>query len=322
MRITRLGFLFCVLGLSLAVFFYSAQDTDTVDTLPRNTGNFFLNLKNKAVDLNSEIQNTVHETVDLFVVETDENTRNQKLTDVEQKVPTKETSPHNDTLQYTPQTLSADGIISRTNYYRMQKNLSPLVTNDRLTRAAQKKVDDMFAQQYFEHESPQGIESDDLARSAGYVFIVVGENLALGEYESDFEVVEGWMDSPGHRENILSSSYTEIGVAVKQGVFEGDLVWLAVQEFGRPAADCPTVDVLLDNRIEESEQLLAELQRKLADMLEDIEGTKPAHGTVYEEKVAMYNELVSRYNVFVNEMKDDVATYNAQVKAYNTCVKE
>src|SRR6185369_15716694 len=117
--------------------------------------------------------------------------------------------------------------------------LPALKENALLDKAAKKKLDDMFAQQYFEHINPQGKGPSDLAKSVGYDYIAIGENLALGNFKNDAELVQAWMDSPGHRANILNKQYTEIGVAVGQGTYEGKKTWLAVQEFGRPTSSCP-----------------------------------------------------------------------------------
>jgi uncharacterized protein YkwD len=92
----------------------------------------------------------------------------------------------------------------------------------------------MFENQYFAHESPTGEKVSDLAKKFGYDFLLIGENLAMGNFSSDEDLVLAWMESPGHRENILNEKYQEIGVAVKKGIFEGKEVWIAVQHFGLP----------------------------------------------------------------------------------------
>jgi uncharacterized protein YkwD len=52
-----------------------------------------------------------------------------------------------------------------------------------------------------------------LAKKVNYEYVVVGENLAEGDFTSDADLVKGWMDSPGHRANILNTKYEEIGIA-------------------------------------------------------------------------------------------------------------
>ena len=325
----RITVLLGILGLSLGVFLYRADSVAIVEPfVGTKVASVLLEVKDKARSTNEVVQNKIQDTIGTFVVKTNENQVSvpaQKVQPVASSTPTEDT-PQEIVKKPTPlivsQELTVQGTIAQTNFYRQQKKLSPLTQNSLLTLSAQKKVNDMFAKQYFEHESPSGISTGDLADSVGYVYIMVGENLALGDYESDFELVEGWMNSPGHRENILNPKYTDIGVAVQKGIFEGELVWLAVQEFGRPSSDCPEVSSLLNDQIEASQQLLTELQKKLSDMAEDIENTTPSYGSMYEEKVDTYNELVQQYNMFVEQSKKDVATYNAQVKAHNACVQE
>ncbi|MCR4274850.1 MAG: CAP domain-containing protein [Candidatus Campbellbacteria bacterium] len=325
MRIKRILVLLFILALSLAVFLYRADSVAIIEPLVgTKVGGILLEIKNKAHSANEAVQNKIKDTVEVFLPRTEE-TQNTSQTKTQEPTPPavpETTKPQTNENTNVSEQLTVVGTISQTNQYRQQQGLSQLLQNSRLTLSAQMKINDMFAGQYFEHESPSGIGSDDLARSVGYAYLMIGENLALGDYESDFELVEGWMNSPGHRENILNSKYTEIGVAIKKGLFNGEAVWLAVQEFGRPTSDCPEVSITLNNQIEASQQLLSELEQKLSDMLDDIEATKPTRGSVYTQKVDVYNTLVHQYNVFVEQSKNDVATYNAQVKAHNTCVQE
>jgi uncharacterized protein YkwD len=101
--------------------------------------------------------------------------------------------------------LTVTGTIYWTNQQRGQNNLPALKENLKLTQAAQLKVKDMFDKQYFEHISPQGVGPAGLAETVGYDYIAIGENLALGNFKDDQALVEAWMNSPGHRANILSS---------------------------------------------------------------------------------------------------------------------
>lgn len=110
--------------------------------------------------------------------------------------------------------LTAAGIIEQTNAQRGDFGQSALKENEQLNQAALAKVKDMFAGQYFEHISPLGKGPADLAKAAGYLYVSIGENLALGNYKDDAALVEAWMNSPGHRANILDPRFTEIGIGV------------------------------------------------------------------------------------------------------------
>lgn len=216
--------------------------------------------------------------------------------------------------------ITVAGVIVETNKQRALHGLPPLSFNAQLTSAAQTKAFDMIAREYFEHESPDGVGPGDLVENTGYTYLAVAENLALGDYESDAVLVQAWMDSPGHRENILNEAYTEIGVAVAQGMYEGYLVWFAVQEFARPASDCPAPDETLAVRIEDSQEALEDAQEILEESREELENTD-SRGRAYNDKVDVYNELVRSYNELLEETKTLIERYNAQVRRYNACVK-
>ncbi len=217
--------------------------------------------------------------------------------------------------------LTVAGVIADTNARRKEKNTLPLKQNEKLTKAAEAKVDDMFARQYFEHESPTGESVDDLARETGYEYLIVGENLALGNYENDQTLVQAWMDSPGHRDNLLNPKYTEIGVAVKRGTFEGRTVWLAVQEFGRPSSLCPSPSSSLKQSIETNRKSADTIEAQLEEKREELEDIRPRRGATYNQKVTEYNALVERYNTLINTTKQQISNYNNQVNSFNLCIE-
>ncbi len=147
-------------------------------------------------------------------------------------------------------TLTPAGVIAQTNAARAANgDLPSLAENATLDDIATLRLDDMFTQQYFAHIGPQGESAISVASSVGYNHLALGENLALGNYAGDAGVVTAWMGSPGHRANILDTHYTQIGVAVREGMFEGQETWLAVQVFGRPSSDCTAPDANLENSI-------------------------------------------------------------------------
>ena len=238
---------------------------------------------------------------------------------IEQKISAP--SPLRGPTQEALSSLTALGTIAETNLQRKQNGLPALLLNAELTKGAEMKVNDMFNRQYFEHESPTGEGPGELATAAGYAYLMVGENLALGNYKNDEALVEAWMNSPGHRENILNPKYTEIGVAVKRGTYEGQTVWLAVQEFGRPASLCPSPNTALKARIEENQSLLTKLEEQLSAKRQEIDSVRPRRGAEYNQKVDEYNELVSRYNALIEETKILISEYSGQVNTLNACIQ-
>lgn len=226
--------------------------------------------------------------------------------------------------EFTDAVLTVAGIIEQTNEVRVDLGKQPLKENRLLSKAALDKVKDMFAGQYFEHISPAGRGPANFVQEAGYVYITVGENLALGNYHNDAALVEAWMNSPGHRANILNDKFTEIGVAVLKGKFEGKTTWLAVQEFGRPASDCPRVDPFLKSQIDAGKIELDRLEQQVVEAKRQLED-RPESSTqdevdAYNRQVAEFNNLVRIFNNRIDTQKSIVNQYNAQVKAFNGCI--
>ena len=218
--------------------------------------------------------------------------------------------------------LSRQGVIEWTNTQREKYGLSALEENSKLNTMAQAKIEDMFQNQYFSHYSSLGEGVGDLAKNFDYEFLVIGENLALGNFQNDESLVEAWMASPGHRENILSPTYQEIGVAVQKGIFEGKTVWLAVQHFGLPLSACLQPSELVRLQIEKNQQELEELQRLLLEVQAELGMIRPKWGSNYQQKLEEYNSLVERYNNLLTENKTLINQYNAQIQQFNQCVAE
>lgn len=215
--------------------------------------------------------------------------------------------------------LSDQGVFSRTNQERQSLKLPTLKWNNTLAKAASLKLDDMFAAQYFDHVSPQGLGPGDVAKKAGYEFVLVGENLALGDFNDDADLVEGWMNSPGHRANILHEGFTELGIAVARGEFEGKTVWLAVQSFGKPLTDCPEIDQALKNKIEQNQTVIYQLETDAKNRKQALESGQYAKPQPYNSKVEEYNVVVGKLNTLIEETKNLVNEYNAQVNQFNSC---
>jgi len=230
-----------------------------------------------------------------------------------------ESPPVQEIVQMGSSTLSVDKIFEHTNEQRIVNGLAPFILNPKLSAAATLKVEDMFFQQYFEHASPNGDTVGDLADTVSYEYILVGENLALGNYDDNEDLVQAWMDSQGHRENILHDRYREIGIAVREGDFEGERTWLAVQEFGLPLSACQSISETLNEQIETNRNTLDTLSETLEKSLEDLANTKPKYGVSYNNKVKAHNNIGEIYNELIEETKALIEKYNIQVHAFNEC---
>lgn len=233
------------------------------------------------------------------------------------------------------QTLTAAGTLIQTNRHRAEAGLPALAANAKLANAAQAKLNDMFTKQYFDHIGPDGRGPADWVEDAGYAYIAVGENLALGNFEGDAALVNAWMASPGHRANVLNENFIEIGIAVGEGTFEGETTWLAVQTFGTPTSACPGVSPTLRQQFDQKKALAAQIEQELTNtkttldqLIAEYEDARRHHD---EDKMRelepqikslqeTYNDLASQYNALNNELITLARQINAQIDAYNTCI--
>ncbi len=120
-----------------------------------------------------------------------------------------------------------------TNEERQKNNLPQLTYNDELAQAASKKAQDMFAKNYWAHYAPDGTTPWNFILASGYQYEYAGENLAKNFLFTQ-NVVDAWMASSSHRENILRGDFTDVGFAVVSGVLNGEQTTLVVQMFGKP----------------------------------------------------------------------------------------
>ena len=177
----------------------------------------------------------------------------------------------------------------------------------------------MFKNQYFEHISPSGVDPGKLVKSFGYEYVVSGENLILGNFKDEAELVQAWMNSPGHRANILNSRFVDIGVAVVKGTYKGEEVWIGVQEFGLPLSSCQSPDKAMKAEIDANLLQLNDLSEKISAKKAQIDSTDP-HSSEYNRLIDQYNALVAEYNQLNQITKNIISQYNAQVNNFNNCV--
>lgn len=123
-------------------------------------------------------------------------------------------------------------MLARVNAERKKAGAPPLRSNSRLDLAAQRHAEDMLARSYFAHGSPEKKTVRERATAADYDWRLIGENIAEGQLSID-EVMETWMNSPGHRKNILNPDFRELGVGLALGRSGGGrhrILW--AQAFG------------------------------------------------------------------------------------------
>ncbi|MFI1186240.1 sigma-70 family RNA polymerase sigma factor [Streptomyces californicus] len=119
----------------------------------------------------------------------------------------------------------AEQVTALVNSERAKEGCGPVSVNAQLNTAAQRHSADMAANDYFSHTSQDGREPDDRITAAGYQWITYGENIAKGQ-RTPAEVMQAWMDSPGHRANILNCAFKEIGMGKQES--GGGPLWTQV----------------------------------------------------------------------------------------------
>jgi len=121
-------------------------------------------------------------------------------------------------------------VIRLVNVERAKVGLKPLSENVKLSKVARIKSQDMINKKYFSHYSPTYGSPFDMMKKFGIRFTAAGENIAMGQ-KTPMEVMNAWMNSAGHRRNILNPNFTQIGVGVAKDS-KGRLYW--TQMFIRP----------------------------------------------------------------------------------------
>ncbi len=213
--------------------------------------------------------------------------------------------------------LSDNEIIKITNEYRKKYSKNILRENEFLNKAAMERIDDMFLQQYFDHVSPQGTDVSNTLKNVKYSYVIAGENLALGYFADSKDLVDAWMASPGHRENILNSKFREIGVAHKIGIFKGKKQYLAVQVFATSASDCPLPSESLKTEIENKEKEIKNIENTMQLLEGEISTLKSQIDVLYQEinnligegksLILQGNNLILKGNQIYSQTRDKAA---------------
>lgn len=161
--------------------------------------------------------------------------------------------------------ISAARILEVVNAERAKAGLGIVSFENRLNEAAGIKARDMAAKTYFDHVSPDGVDPWDLLARVGYDWQWAGENLALNSQTfSEEAIVKAWMNSPGHREVILTGSHTETGIGIATGTYNGQGVVYVSQFFASPKIEERKI-IIEENAAQTLE--LPKLQTKIFDSI-------------------------------------------------------
>lgn len=125
-------------------------------------------------------------------------------------------SPDDQPVPESDATQQARDVLSLVNAEREKQGLSSLTLSSKLTAVANEKARDMAENNYFSHTSPTYGSPFQMLQQYGIRYRTAGENIAAGQRTPE-EVMQSWMNSSGHRANILNSAYTEIGIGYYAG---------------------------------------------------------------------------------------------------------
>ena len=145
--------------------------------------------------------------------------------------------------------IAGNTLLSATNQKRAAAGVGSLAYNGKLTSAAQAKANDMATRNYWSHNTPEGTPPWTFITNAGYTYSTARENLAYGfritttnTSTNEIGVIDGWMASPTHKENLLNSKFTEVGFGIAnaesyQGLSQQTIV---VAMYGAPLVTAPS----------------------------------------------------------------------------------
>ncbi|HEX2964243.1 MAG TPA: CAP domain-containing protein [Syntrophorhabdaceae bacterium] len=239
--------------------------------------------------------------------------------------------------------LNSDVMFHLTNTARSLNGLPALSANQQLNAIADIRAKDMLAQQYFAHLSPSGEQASDVAQRVGYKYSIIAENIAMGYFLTNLEIIDGWMGSPGHRKNILSLDVKELGIAVVAGTMKGRETWIAVQIFGLPLSLLPEckipsreladgikmkrieVDDLNDGlkkqrkELDDERNAIEEEHRSPSPRISSNERTLNVRISDYNEKTVQYNARIADLKARLQVLQSMITDYNDMVQAYDSC---
>ncbi len=248
------------------------------------------------------------------------------------------------TSSVSREVLSQDAIIALTNNARSQNGLPPLKENQLLNKIAESRAQDMLDKQYFAHVSPTGQQASDVAQEVGYHYKIIAENIGSGDFYTNQKIIDGWMQSPGHRKNILSTEVEDIGAAVLKGKFKGEDTYITVQIFGLPSLPvaqnicvAPSDNLLHDIEVKkaEMESLKDQLNRLKNELNEEKDSIETDRKNINNDaqkiqqlnvRINAFNEKSNWYSRVMEDAKAKSAVaasmideYNKMVQTYNDC---
>ncbi|MBT3356011.1 hypothetical protein HN784_04115 [bacterium] len=214
-----------------------------------------------------------------------------------------------------------DDIIRLTNEFRKEKGLDILIRNESLMESAKLKAEDMKSQEYFAHVSPDGVELWNLVQQVGYSYSVIAENIAEGYFSAE-SVVDAWMDSEGHRKNILSVELEEIGVSVLEiKNKEERKSYVLVQHFAAPQKELDrkqSIEVVCDQKVKKNCKKIEKKKEEYRELVKEqdkIIDKAEKEGFSKKDLIDLYDNLKD-----LKEIRDQYKEFSDGCETYiNKC---
>ncbi|PKN53483.1 MAG: hypothetical protein CVU55_02350 [Deltaproteobacteria bacterium HGW-Deltaproteobacteria-13] len=266
---------------------------------------------------------------------------NNNAADILRKV---ESSGHSILPSVSREVLTREAVITLTNNARALNGLPPLKENQFLNAIAETRAQDMLDKQYFAHVSPTGQQASDIAQEVGYHYKVIAENIGSGNFYTNQKIVDGWMQSPGHRANILSTEVEDIGAAVLKGKFKDADTYITVQIFGLQSLPvshniCVAPSKNLHDDIDLKKAEIEALQDQLKRLKNELDAEKESIDTdqrytygdpqkiqklnvrinTFNEKSRWYNRVAADAKAKSTVAESMVNEYNRMLQTYNDC---
>lgn len=175
---------------------YNSGSNNYIYTVPKT------NNTNTTTNTNTDNNTSTNNDTSTYTPPTSNNTSNKDTTTV--------TTTPNQNTQFTANAMELE-VIRLVNEERRKEGLAPFTHSPELSKVARAKSQDMADKNYFSHTSPTYGDPFAMMKSFGINYRTAGENIAKGYYSAE-SVVKGWMNSSGHRANILNPSFNKIGV--------------------------------------------------------------------------------------------------------------
>ena len=195
------------------------ESTTVIVTKPTITTEVTTQATKPTITTEATTEETTQATKPTFTTEatTEETTKITETTTVATETTTnKVTETTTETTTSTVDNSVASKLLNLVNKARNENGLSSLTLNSSLSNVAQKKAEDMKNNNYFSHTSPTYGSPFDMIKSFGINYKTAGENIAMGQKTAE-EVFYAWMNSSGHRANILNKNFTQMGIGYTSG---------------------------------------------------------------------------------------------------------